>query len=119
VLEGSIGVRPLIEDKAPDSKAFVERYRKLHPDRTPSSEVSLNYTAVHATALAMKLAGTVSDATAIRASLDAALRKLPAMNNPNAMSGVDEKGGSLANTRVATVEKGKINEVKLSDLAGQ
>ena len=118
-LEGSIGVLPLIEDKAPDSKAFVERYRKLYPGRTPSSEVSLNYTAVHATALAMKLAGSVTDAAAIRASLDQAVRQLPPLVNPNAMSGVDEKGGTLANTRVATVEKGQIKEFKLSELAGQ
>jgi branched-chain amino acid transport system substrate-binding protein len=119
MLEGSIGVLPLVEDKAPDSVAFVERFRKLHPGRTPSSEVSLNYTAVHATAIAMKLAGSTSDATAIRSALDKAVKSLPPMHNPNGMAGVDEKGGSLANTRVATVEKGKVNEMRLSELGGQ
>ena len=50
-LEGSIGVLPVVDDSSDDTKAFVERFRKLYPGRTPSSEVSLNYTAVHATAM--------------------------------------------------------------------
>ena len=66
-LEGSIGVLPMIDDSTAPAKAFVERYRKVYPGRTPSSEVSLNYTAVWATVQAMKLAGTVTDAVAIRA----------------------------------------------------
>lgn len=113
-LEGSIGVLPLVDDSAPDSKAFVERYRKMYPGRDPSSEVSLNYSAVHATALAMKLAGSVSDATLIRAQLDKAYKTLPPMHNPNAVDGVDARGGSTADPRVAVVENGKIREVPLS-----
>ena len=116
-LEGSIGVLPLIEDSNPDSKAFVERFRKVYPGRDPSTEVSLNYTAVHATAIAMKLAGTVTDATAIRAKLDAAVKALPDARNPNDLDGVNERGGSLANTRVAIIEGGKVKEVRLSALA--
>ena len=116
-LEGSIGVLPVVDDNTPDAKNFVERYRKTHPGRDPSSEVSLNYTAVHATALAMKLAGSVSDATAIRAQLDKAIKSLPTAQNPNSLDGVDAKGGTLADTRVAVVENGKVREVKLSTLA--
>jgi branched-chain amino acid transport system substrate-binding protein len=115
-LEGSIGVLPLVDDTAPDSKAFVERYRKMFPGRDPSSEVSLNYSAVHATALAMKLAGSVSDATLIRAQLDKAYKTLAPMYNPNAVDGVDARGGSTADPRVAVVENGKIREVRLSAL---
>lgn len=113
-LEGSIGVLPLVDDSAPDSKAFVERYRKMFPGRDPSSEVSLNYSAVHATALAMKLAGSVTDATLIRAQLDKAYKTLAPMYNPNAVDGVDARGGSTADPRVAVVENGKIREVPLS-----
>ncbi len=113
-LEGAIGVLPLIDDPAPDSKAFVERYRKAYPGRTPSSEVSLNYTAVHATALAMKLAGSVTDAAAIRANLDKAFKQLPPARNPNGIDGVDERGGTLADTRVGVVEGGKVKERALS-----
>lgn len=113
-LEGAIGVLPMVEDSAPDSKAFVERFRKLYPGRDPSSEVSLNYSAVHATALAMKLAGSVTDAAAIRAQLDKAYKTLTPALNPNAIDGVDDKGGSTADPRVAYVEGGKIKEIKLS-----
>ncbi|MGE5866491.1 MAG: ABC transporter substrate-binding protein [Rhizobacter sp.] len=115
-LEGSIGVLPLIEDGTPEAKAFVGRFKQAYPGRDPSSEVSLNYTAVHATAIAMKLAGSVTDATAIRASLDKAMKALPPARNPNSLDGVDEKGGTLADTRVAVIEGGKVKEVKLSSL---
>jgi branched-chain amino acid transport system substrate-binding protein len=115
-LEGAIGVLPLVDDPSPVARAFVERFRKLHPGRTPSSEVSLNYTAVHATAQAMKLAGSVSDAVAIRAQLDKGIKALSAANNPNNLAGVDERGASLANLRVAVVENGKVKETTLKDI---
>jgi branched-chain amino acid transport system substrate-binding protein len=114
-LEGSIGVLPLVDDPAPDSKNFVQRFQKAYPGRVPSSEVSLNYTTVHATALAMKLAGTVTDAAAIRANLDKAMKQLPPAANPNSLDGVDERGGSLADTRVAVIEGGKVKERALRD----
>lgn len=116
MLEGAIGVLPLAEDSSPDAKSFVERFRKAYPGRTPSSEVSYNYTIVHATAIAMKLAGTTTDATAIRAQMDKAVKALPALNNPSTLDGVDDKGGTVNDTRVGVVEGGKIKEVKLSTL---
>lgn len=116
MLEGAIGVLPLAEDSSPDAKSFVERFRKTYPGRTPSSEVSYNYTIVHATAIAMKLAGTTTDATAIRAQMDKAVKALPALNNPSTLDGVDDKGGTVNDTRVGVVEGGKIKEVKLSTL---
>lgn len=116
-LEGSIGVLPVVEDSNPDTRAFVERFRKQFPGRDPSSEVSLNYTAVHATAQAMKLAGSVTDAAAIRAALDKSFKGLPPAQNPHDIDGVNERGGSLANTRVAVIENGKVREVRLSALA--
>ena len=116
-LEGSIGVLPLVEDTRADTRAFVERYRKINPGRDPSSEVSLNYTAVHATAQAMKLAGTVSDAGAIRARMNEGFKTLPGKYNPNDLEGVDDKGGSLANTYVGVVENGRVRQVTLRELA--
>jgi branched-chain amino acid transport system substrate-binding protein len=116
-LEGSIGVMPLVDDPSPDAKAYVERFRKAYPGKEPSSEVSLNYTAVHATAIAMKLAGTVSDPTTIRAQMDKAFKSLPKDVNPNDVDGVNDKGGVLANTTVAVVENGKIKGVQLRSIA--
>ena len=113
-LEGSIGVLPVVDDSSPNTKDFVARFQKIYPGRIPSSEVSLNYTTIHATALAMKLAGTTTDATAIRARLDEAFKKLPPAHNPNGIDGVDAKGGTLADTRVAVIEGGKVKERALS-----
>lgn len=114
-LEGSIGVLPTAEDTSPNTKGFVERYRKMFPGRTPSSEVQLNYIAVWATAEAMKLAGTATDAVAIRAQMDKAMKTLPASVNSFGYNGVDERGGTLANGRVAAIESGKIKEHALSE----
>ena len=113
-LEGAIGVLPVVDDPSPVTKGFVERFQKIYPGRIPSSEVSLNYTTVHATALAMKLAGTTTDAAAIRANLDKAIKQLPKEHNPNRLEGVDEKGGTVADTSIAVVEGGKVKERQLS-----
>ena len=50
-------------------------------------------------------------------ALDKAFKSLPSEHNPHEMNGVDERGGSTANTRVAVVEGGKVKEIKLTDLA--
>jgi branched-chain amino acid transport system substrate-binding protein len=114
-LEGSIGVLPVIEDTSPDNQAFVARYRKMYPGRTPGSEALLNYITVWATVQSMKLAGTVTDAVAMRAQLDKAFKALPASVNPFGYTGVDERGGTLAHGRVAAIENGKLKEHALSE----
>ena len=107
-LEGSIGVMPLANDTRPEAVAFTERFRKLNPGKDPSTEISLNNSAVHATGAAMKLAGPTTDATAIRAQMEKAFTTLPAMYNPNDIDGLDSKGGTIANVILGTVEGGKI-----------
>jgi branched-chain amino acid transport system substrate-binding protein len=118
-LEGSIGVLPVVDDGEPKMRDFVQRFRKVYPGRDPSSEVSLNYTTVHATALAMKLANTTTDAAAIRAKLDQAFKELPPAWNPHTMVGVDSRGGTLASVRVAVVDGGKVKETALRNLAAK
>lgn len=119
-LEGAVGVMPMSGDDRPDAVAFTTRYRKLNEGKDPSSEVALNYTAVHATIAAMKLAGTVSDAIAIRAQMDQAFRKLPGQYNPASVEGLDAKGGSIVNAIVASVENGKLKgQLLRSNAAGQ
>nr|WP_314628231.1 ABC transporter substrate-binding protein [uncultured Noviherbaspirillum sp.] len=114
-LEGSVGVLPMIADPRPSAQLFVKNFHKVQPDRDPSSEMSLNYTAVHATAIAMKLANSVTDATAIRAQMDKAFKSLPTEHNPQEIEGVDEKGGSIANVFMGVVEGGKIKATSLRD----
>ncbi|NML34296.1 ABC transporter substrate-binding protein [Paraburkholderia antibiotica] len=116
-LNGAIGVLPLVDDTTPNAKSFVERFRKSHNGRDPSQEVSLNYTAVYATALAMKLAGTTSDATAIRNQFDKAVKALPQQNNPQSVTGVDDRGGFvIGNPLAAVIQGGQLKEATLSSL---
>jgi branched-chain amino acid transport system substrate-binding protein len=112
-LEGSVGVLPLAADPRPNAKLFVTNFTKIHPDRIPSSEMGLNYTAVHATAIAMKLAGSTTDAKAIRAQMDKAFKSLPPEYNPQEIEGLDDKGGTVANVLMGVVENGKIKDVNL------
>ena len=111
-LEGAIGVMPVSEDSKAETKAFVERFGKAYPGRTPGSEAQWNYTAVHATVKAMQLAGTASDAKAIQAKLDEAYKALTPDVNPGGIKGVDERGGTLSEERGAGVRDGKIEIVK-------
>ena len=112
-LEGSVGVLPVVDDPKPEARDYVERYRKLNAGREPGSEAMLNYIAVHALAQAMKLAGTTTDAVAIRAQLDKAFKALPPKTNPFGYTGVDDKGGTTANGRIAVVEGGKVKEIAI------
>ncbi len=117
MLEGSIGVLPLVNDGRPAAQNFNTRYKKLHDGRDATTEMSLNYTMVYALAGAMKLAGTTSDAAAIRAKMPDAVKALPKDANPNEVEGIDAKGGSVADTVVGWVQNGKISPVRLSELA--
>ncbi|WP_373377294.1 ABC transporter substrate-binding protein [Cupriavidus nantongensis] len=117
MLEGSIGVLPLVNDSRPAAQAFNARYKKLHDGRDATTEMSLNYTMVYALAGAMKLAGTASDAAAIRAKMPDAVKGLAKEVNPNEVDGIDAKGGSMADTVVGWVQNGKISQVRLSELA--
>lgn len=117
LLEGSIGTLPVAADVREGTKAFVERYRKLHgADKDPTSEVSLNYTAVHLIAQAMKLAGTVTDVDKIRAQSDAAAKALAPERNPHEINGVHDNGAFEAAVNVAVVQDGKVQQIRLSDL---
>ncbi|WP_431276868.1 ABC transporter substrate-binding protein [Variovorax ureilyticus] len=116
-LEGSIGVLPVSYDERVGPKTFAAAYRKAYgADKDPTTESSYNYAMTHAVAAAMKLAGTTSDATAIRAKMSEAISKLPKETNAGEFKGVDAVGGTVVDPLVATVEGGKIKPVNLSDL---
>ncbi|SDC82629.1 amino acid/amide ABC transporter substrate-binding protein, HAAT family [Cupriavidus sp. YR651] len=116
MLEGSIGVMPLVNDTRPAAQAYNTRYKKTHDGRDATTEMSLNYTMTWALANAMKLAGTTTDAAAIRARIPDAVKALPKDVNPNEVEGIDAKGGSVADTVVGWVQNGKIAPVRLSEL---
>jgi branched-chain amino acid transport system substrate-binding protein len=107
LLEGAIGVMPLVHDKRPGAEDFVARFRKLY-NRDPGSEMSYHYSALNAVVEAMKLSGNVSDPSAIYAKMNEAYGKLSPQQNPSRISGIDERGGSNAQIIVGIVEKGVI-----------
>lgn len=116
-LEGAVGLLPLRDDDRQGPKAFVAAFGKVYGnDRVPTVESSYNYAMTHALAGAMKLAGTTSNAEAIHAKLDEAIKALPARFNAGEFRGLDAKGGTLANPRVAVVENGAIKPINLGDL---
>jgi branched-chain amino acid transport system substrate-binding protein len=116
-LEGSIGVLPVSDDVRVGAKTFAAAYRAAYgADKAPTTESSYNYAMTYALAGAMKLAGTTTDATAIRAKIGEAMTKLPKEVNAADFRGVDATGGTLLDPLVATVEGGKIKPVNLSDL---
>lgn len=108
VLEGAIGVLPVSADSSPDNQAFIARFGQKFAGRVPGSEALWNYTAVHATAKAMQLAGSATDAKAIHAKLDAGYKALSPQVNPGGVLGVDDKGGTLTRERGGAVQDGKI-----------
>ena len=110
-IEGAIGVLPVSADPSMDNKGFIERFGKKFDGRVPGSEALWNYTAVHATAKAMQLAGSATDATAIHAKLDAAYKALPASVNPGGVLGVNERGGTLTKERGGAVKDGKVQVI--------
>lgn len=111
MLEGAIGVMPLVHDTRPGAEDFVARFRKAY-NRDPGSEMSYHYSALNALVEAMKLSGSVSDPKAIHAKMNEAYGKLTPQKNPSRISGIDERGGSNAQIVVGLVEKGKIMPIE-------
>lgn len=114
-LEGSVGVLPMMLDKAPAAQAFVKRFLEQHPGRIVGTEIGMPYLAVHAVASAMELAGTGTDATAIRAKMSEAITGLPEEYNLLDYYEVTDQGHARMHTRVAVVEDGEVKEVQVTD----
>jgi branched-chain amino acid transport system substrate-binding protein len=117
MLENSVGVMPMIAH--PDFRAarFVEQYRaKRGAERDPPREVSLTYGAMHVLARAMSLAGTVTDAVAIRARLHEAASTLPDELMPSELLGVDDHGHMKQRVIAAHVLGGKFVPLMLEQI---
>lgn len=112
-LEGSIGIMPLSD--APEAKiqAWIARYRGLHADKTPTWDEALNYVSQRALGRAMELAGSATDATAIRARMDEAYKSLPDATNILDAKGVQADGGVLQDPKITIIEGGKVLPYKL------
>lgn len=107
LLEGSIGVVPLVDADYPAAPEFVEKYNETF-DKDPGSEAGLNYITLHIFVEAMKAAGNVEDAKVIREHIQDGLDNLPDDKKVYEIPGIDENGGFEANIHVAAVKDGKI-----------
>lgn len=110
-LEGSIGVLPLMDSDEEAVPAFVEKYQKNYKE-DPSSEVGLNYIAMYAFVEAMKSAGSVDDAKAIRKHMQDGLSNIGPDQKIYDIPSIDENGGFASTIVVGAVEDGKVVPVR-------
>lgn len=107
VLEGSVGVLPLVKSNDPGAPAFVENYRAKFKDE-PSSESGLNYIATYIFVEAMKAAKTVDDAEAIRKHMQDGLDNLPKDKRVYEIPSIGDDGRLEVKRKIAVVEDGQI-----------
>ncbi|EZP76735.1 putative extracellular ligand-binding receptor [Parageobacillus genomosp. 1] len=112
VLEGSIGVMPLVESDGPGVPSFVKNYRaKFNED--PGSEAGFNYLALYAFVEAMKAAGSVDDPVAIRKHMQEGLEHIPKDKQVYVVEKIGDDGGFESKQSIAAIEDGKIVPIKL------
>lgn len=112
VLEGSVGVLPLVDSSGPAVPDFVENYKaKFNED--PGSEAGLNYIGLNIFVEAMKAAGSVDDVDKIRANMQKGLDNLPENKKLYLITKIEENGGFESELEVASVEGGKIVPIKV------
>ncbi|WP_454861227.1 ABC transporter substrate-binding protein [Peribacillus frigoritolerans] len=110
-LEGSIGVLPLMDSDEEAVPAFVEKYQKNYKE-DPSSEVGLNYIAMYAFVEAMKSAGSVDDAKAIRKHMQDGLSNIGPDQKIYDIPSIDKNGGFASTIVVGAVENGKVVPIR-------
>ncbi|MEH7307316.1 ABC transporter substrate-binding protein [Neobacillus drentensis] len=111
VLNGSIGVMPLVESNSPAIPEFAKKYKEKYGE-TPGSEAGLNYIATYIFAEAMKAAGSVDDAEKIQAQMQAGVENIP--DNVKIYDFTKFAGGGFdGELEVAAIEDGKIVPIKL------
>ncbi|MDZ5472668.1 ABC transporter substrate-binding protein [Bacillus sp. 31A1R] len=112
LLNGSIGVMPLVNSDSPAIPDFVKNYNAKYKE-DPGSEAGLNYIAMHIFVEAMKAAGSVDDPEKIRAHMQDGLDNLPEDKKVYVIPTIDANGGFEAELIVAAVENGEIVPIKV------
>ncbi|MCL6570728.1 MAG: ABC transporter substrate-binding protein [Bacillus sp. (in: Bacteria)] len=111
VLNGAIGVMPLVESSSPAIPDFVKKYKDKYGE-TPGSEAGLNYISMYIFAEAMKAAGSVDDAEKIQAQMQAGVDNTPDdVKTYEYTKFID--GGFDGDLEVAAIEDGKIVPIKI------
>lgn len=113
LIEGSVGVLPLIYSKYEGNEKFINDYTAKH-GKNPGSEAGYHYLATYLFVEAMKAAGSVDDAEAIRAQIQTGLNTLADDKKIYDITEVEDNGGLITLLRMAVVEDGKIVDVSLA-----
>lgn len=106
VIEGAIGMLPIIESDTAGAESFNASFEEKH-GRVPTAESAFNYQAMYVIVEAMKLAGTVDDPKAIMAQLDAGVKALPQEKLVWHLTGVENNGFDWK-ASIAAIEDGEI-----------
>lgn len=112
LLNGSIGVMPLVDSTESAIPDYVKKYNEKYGE-TPGSEAGLNYIAMHVFVEAMKAAGSVDDAEKIRAAMQKGLDNLPDDKKIYIIPKIGDDGGFEADLTIAAVEDGKIVPIEV------
>ncbi|WP_152550094.1 ABC transporter substrate-binding protein [Geomicrobium sp. JCM 19039] len=107
VIEGAVGVPPLIYDVHDGNQIFIDDYQE-EIGREPGSEAGYHYLSIMILKEAMIAAGTVEDSTEIMASLNDGLNNVPAEQLVYRVTDIDELGGMNTELRFSYVEDGEI-----------
>ncbi|MGM0899562.1 MAG: ABC transporter substrate-binding protein [Bacillota bacterium] len=108
MLEGSIGVLPLVHSKEVAVPDYVKKYNEKYGE-DPGSEAGLNYIGMHIMAKAMEAAGSVDDPAKIREHIEDGIGNIPEEAKIYRVDGIDKEGGNfLYELEVGAVEDGKV-----------
>lgn len=113
MLEGAIGVTPLVNYEGQATKQFVEKYKQIY-GKNPGSEAGYHYLTTYMFVEAMKAAGTVSDPKAIMAKMSDGIKNIPADKLVYPVTNIDEKGGLNGDITVSAVENGQVKIIPLN-----
>lgn len=112
LLNGSIGVMPLVDSDFPAIPQFVKNYKAKYKE-DPGSEAGLDYIAMNIFVEAMKAAGSVDDPEKIRAHMQDGIDHLPDNKKVYVIPKIGADGGFESELIVAAVENGKIVPIKV------
>jgi branched-chain amino acid transport system substrate-binding protein len=111
LLNGAIGVMPLIESSAAAVPDYVKKYNEKYGEN-PGSEAGLNYIATHIFVEAMKAAGSVDDAEKIQAAMQKGVENIPDNTKTYEFTKFID-GGFDGELEVAAIEDGKVVPIKI------
>lgn len=111
VLNGAIGVMPLVNSDRPAIPEFVKNYNEKY-NEDPGSEAGLNYFATYAFVEAMKAAGSVDDPEKIMSHMQDGLDNVPEDKRVYNIVTIDESGGFDGELILGAIEDGKVVPIK-------